>query len=222
MVVAEDLQCLKAIALLGGCRRAIWLSSQTFGRSLNISPQTASRRLISLERQQLITRAIRPDGQYVGITARGEEELKREYADYIRIFSPKRERYVLTGAVISGLGEGRYYMSIPHYRQQFEKHLQFEPFPGTLNLRLNPASIQVRRHLDRLDWIDIDGFVADNRTFGTARCLPCRIAEHPCAIVVPSRSHYPEDVVEIIAGCELRGALNLKDGSTVEVEIAHD
>ncbi|RXE55645.1 riboflavin kinase [Methanoculleus taiwanensis] len=222
MVVAEDLQCLKAIALLGGCSGPIWMSSQTFGKSLDISPQTASRRLISLERQNLITRSLRPDGQYVAVTPQGESELKREYTEYARIFSRKKERHTLAGTVISGLGEGRYYMSIPHYREQFAEKLGFEPYPGTLNIRLNPLSIQVRKELDTRHWIDIDGFTADNRTFGGAYALPCRIGGHPCAIVVPTRTHYPEDIIEVIAGCELRKELSLTDNDTVEVEITYD
>ena len=63
MVEAEDLQSLKTVALLGGCRGPIWLSSQSLGNALDISPQTASRRLIALERQQFVVRSMKPDGQ---------------------------------------------------------------------------------------------------------------------------------------------------------------
>ena len=49
MLEAGDLQCLKAIALMGGCRGPVWISSQSFGDSLSMSPQTASRRLKALE-----------------------------------------------------------------------------------------------------------------------------------------------------------------------------
>ncbi|KLK88577.1 riboflavin kinase [Methanoculleus sediminis] len=222
MVEAEDLQSLKTIALLGGCRGPIWLSSQSLGNVLDISPQTASRRLIALERQQFVVRTMKPDGQYVAVTREGEQALKREYTDYVRIFNPDQRGYTLTGTVISGLGEGRYYMSIPHYKEQFGECLGFEPFPGTLNIRLDAASIEVRKLLDHAGWIDIPGFTADDRTFGGARVLPCRIRGQKCAIVVPSRTHYPEDIIEVIAGCELRKALNLNDNDTIEVEITHD
>ncbi|MDN7013235.1 DUF120 domain-containing protein [Methanoculleus sp. FWC-SCC3] len=222
MVEAEDLQSLKTIALLGGCRGPIWLSSQSLGSVLGISPQTTSRRLIALERQQFIVRTMKPDGQYVAVTREGEQALKQEYADYVRIFNPDQRRYTLTGTVISGLGEGRYYMSIPHYKEQFGGCLGFEPFPGTLNIRLDAPSIEVRKQIDHVGWIDIPGFTADDRTFGAARVIPCRIRGHRCAIVVPSRTHYPEDTIEVIAGCELRKALNLNDNDTIEVEITHD
>jgi len=222
MVEAEDLQSLKTIALLGGCKGPIWLSSQSLGSKLGISPQTASRRLIALERQRFIVRSMKPDGQYVVVTREGEQQLRREYADYIRIFNPKRKQYVLTGTVISGLGEGRYYMSIPRYREQFNKHLGFEPFPGTLNIRLDPTSIPVREEIEHIEWFEVPGFTADDRTFGGVKALPCRIRNYECAIVEPSRTHYKTDVIEVIAELELRKALNLNDNDVIEVEISHD
>ncbi|HDR72316.1 MAG TPA: DUF120 domain-containing protein [Methanoculleus sp.] len=222
MVVADDLQCLKVIALMGGCNEKVWVSSQALAKKLDTSPQTASRRLISLENQQIITRAMRPDGQYVVVTRRGEELLRREYADYRRIFEPEGGTFVLEGAVIDGLGEGRYYVSIPGYHDQFVERLGFEPYPGTLNLQLTPACVPVRARIEALDWIEIEGFVADNRTFGNAHCLPCSVEGHPGAIVMPGRSHYPEDIIEIISPVALRKTLTLETGSTVVVEIAYD
>jgi len=78
MIPAEDLQCLKAIALRGGCRGPVFLSTQSIGTMLSISQQTASRRLKGLETQGLITRAMAPDGQHVTVTKSGEEQLRRE------------------------------------------------------------------------------------------------------------------------------------------------
>ncbi len=221
MLDAGDLQCLKAIALMGGCRGPVWISSQSLGDSLSLSPQTASRRLKSLEGQRLIDRSLRPDGQYVTVTSEGEEALRREYTEYSRIFGESGGPYSLTGSVISGLGEGRYYMSLPPYREQFRRILGKVPFPGTLNLRLSSASRDVKRKVDSLTWTRIEGFVRDGRTFGEARALPCRIGDLPCAIVVPGRSHYPDDVIEVISPVELRTALVLSDGDLVTVEVAH-
>ncbi|MDD1719324.1 MAG: DUF120 domain-containing protein [Methanoregulaceae archaeon] len=222
MLIPEDLQCLKAIALMGNARGPVWVSSQVLGGTLGASPQTASRRLQSLERQHCIARTAKPDGQYITITKEGEEELRREYAEYRRIFERGSPRYRLTGHVVTGLGEGRYYMGLPPYRQQFLEHLGFEPYPGTLNLRLDAQSIRVRRELDRHEWVPIAGFVADGRTFGSAKCLPCRIADIPCGIVVPGRTHYPEDVIEVVSPIELRPRLGLADMDQVTVEISDD
>jgi riboflavin kinase len=218
-MLPEDLQCLKTIALLGGCQSSVWISSHSLAVSLRTSPQTASRRLKSLEEQRLITRGIRSDGQHVTITRGGEEVLHREFSDYGRIFEPTNGRFVLQGNVINGLGEGRYYMSLSHYQQQFSEALGYIPFPGTLNLRLNPASTEIRKKLEVLTWLPIQGFSTENRTFGAARCLPCQIQHIPCAIVIPGRSHYPEDIIEVISEVELRRELRIDENDTVMVEV---
>ena len=107
MIPAEDLQCLKAIALQGGCKGPVFVSSQTIGDMLAISQQTASRRLKGLESQGFITRTIVADGQHVTVTVSGETELRNEYQEYCRIFSERNKGYVLSGTVVSGIGEGK-------------------------------------------------------------------------------------------------------------------
>jgi riboflavin kinase len=219
MIPAEDLQCLKVIALRGGCKNPVFVSSQTIGDMLDISPQTASRRLKGLESQGFITRTIAPDGQHVTVTSTGEEELRKEYQEYCRIFSERNNGYILTGTVVSGIGEGKYYMSLEPYKQQFKAHLGFEPYPGTLNIRLPSSRLPVRKKIEGLDWIRIKGFSTDGRTFGDAKCLPCRIGDVPCGIVVPGRTHYPEDIIEVIAPVALRRKLGVEDTDTVTVEV---
>jgi riboflavin kinase len=219
MIPAEDLQCLKAIALRGGCKSPVFVSSQTIGDMLAISQQTASRRLKGLESRGLITRTIAADGQHVTVTSRGEEELRKEYQDFCRIFSEGNKGYILSGALVSGIGEGKYYMSLEPYKQQFRTHLGFEPYPGTLNIRLPASGLPVRKKIDSLGWIRIKGFSTDGRTFGDAKCLPCRIGDVPCGIVVPGRTHYPEDIIEVIAPVALRRKLGVEDTDTVTVEV---
>jgi riboflavin kinase len=219
MISAEDLQCLKAIALRGGCKGPVFFSSQTIGEMLGISPQTASRRLKGLETQGFITRTMNPEGQHIMITGTGEDELRREYQEYNRIFSEHHRKFTLTGSVISGIGEGKYYMSLEPYKQQFNTHLGFVPYPGTLNIRITPSSLPVRKKIDALEWIRIKGFSAEGRTFGDAKCIPCRVDTVDCAIIVPGRTHYPEDIVEVIAPIALRRRLGVEDTDSVTVEV---
>jgi riboflavin kinase len=219
MIIPEDLQCLKAIALMGGLKGPVFLSSQSLGGALGTSPQTAARRLQTLEKRSLLTRSVTPDGQNVTITRDGEEALRKEYADYCRVFQVEGGGFSLRGYVTSGLGEGRYYMSLEPYVRQFVRTLGFEPYPGTLNIRLEPSVLAFRKRLDQMEWIRIEGFTANGRTFGRARCLPCRIGTTPCGIVIPGRSHYPDDVLEIIAPVSLRDAYHLADADEVKVEV---
>ena len=219
MVAPEDLQCLKAIAVRGGCHGPIFVSTQSIGEMLAISQQTASRRLIGLETSGLITRSVAADGQHVSVTRSGEDVLRREYQDYCRIFSEGGKAYQLSGAVVSGIGEGKYYMSLAPYKEQFCAVLGFEPYPGTLNIKLAPASIPVRKKIDALPWSRIKGFSTDGRTFGDARCIPCRIGTIRCGIVVPGRTHYPDDLIEVIASVALRRKLGVEDNDSITVEV---
>ncbi len=220
MAEPEDLECLKRIALRGGLNEPVFLNSQSLGAELGISPQTASRRLKSLEQQDLITRHILADGQQVSVSEEGESALRKEYCDYYRLFGGKEKQLRLPGVVESGLGEGAYYMSLRQYTEQFEKILGFVPYPGTLNLRLSPVAVQRRKRLTIADWFQVEGFVSEGRTFGQVRCLPCMIRGIPCGIVVPGRSHYPEALVEVIAPVGLRRELDLQDGDEVMIEVS--
>ena len=207
---------------MGGCKGPVHLSTQSLVEQLGISQQTASRRLRSLETAHLISRTTESLGQFVLVTKTGEELLRREFSEYCKIFDRIGGYYVLTGSVISGVGEGRYYMSIPHYQEKFTELCGFAPYPGTLNVKLNSQSVLVRKRIDTIKWISVPGFSDEHRTFGEARCIPCRIDNIPCAIVVPGRTHYPEDIIEVISGVPLRVTLGLKDNDTVEVEIGYD
>jgi len=222
MIPAEDLQCLKVIALQGGCKGPVFVSSQSIGVKLAISQQTASRRLKGFESRGLITRTIAADGQHITLSRAGEEELRKEYLDFCRIFSERSKGYLLSGSVVSGIGEGKYYMSLEPYKQQFNALLGFEPYPGTLNIRLTSSSLPVRKKIDALDWTRIKGFTTDGRTFGDAKCLPCRIGTISCGIVMPGRTHYPEDIIEVIAPMALRRKLGVEDTDAVTVEVGND
>jgi riboflavin kinase len=110
-------------------------------------------------------------------------------------------------------------MSLEPYKQQFNTHLGFVPYPGTLNIRITPSSLPVRKKIDALEWIRIKGFSAEGRTFGDAKCIPCRVDTVDCAIIVPGRTHYPEDIVEVIAPIALRRRLGVEDTDSVTVEV---
>lgn len=121
--------------------------------------------------------------------------------------------------MVSGIGEGKYYMSLGPYKEQFTAALGFEPYPGTLNIRLVPSSLAIRKKIDALDWTRIKGFSTDGRTFGDARCIPCRIGTIKCGIVVPGRTHYPDDLLEVIAPVALRRRLGVEDNDSINVEV---
>ncbi len=214
----DNISSLKKLALMGGIDGIIPLSSPEFATHISSSPQTASRRLQALEQAGYITRKVEPAGQQVMITQNGRQVLEAEYMEYRQIFTRPSTHIELTGSVITGLGEGQYYTALKGYHDQFVKLLDFEPYPGTLNIRLEGESVGCRSMLNLKDGIIIDGFKSKNRTFGGGRCYPVKLGNGTKgAIMIPDRTHYPEDIIEIISPNNLRDKLELKDGSRITV-----
>ncbi len=212
-----DILSLKKLALLGAHQKPLELSSLEFASHIESSPQTAARKLKSLEDENLITRQFLHNGQLIFITKNGLEALQRELNDYQEIFTGDGHGKVLSGRLITGLGEGQYYISLEGYRSQFRERLGFDPYPGTLNIKLDLPSIEVRKSIS--PDIGISGFTDENRTFGRGSCFIVKISDIKGAVIVPERTHYPEDIIEIIAPVNLREYLNVSDGSIVAVEV---
>ena len=215
---------LRKLALLGAIEQPIKLSSGHFAEAIKSSVQTAARRLQELERKGLVHRRIIADGQWITLTEKGVEELKKECYEYQAIFSTTNIEVEIAGRLITGLGEGKYYTTLEGYKKQFETKLGFTPFPGTLNLHLDSHSIAVRKKLNWRRGIKIEGFESENRTFGGGRCFSCKILDPRAegiksAVIIPERTHYPEDVLEIISPVYLRCELNLEEGDEVRTKV---
>lgn len=127
----------------------------------------------------------------------------------------------LEGTVFTGLGEGAYYVMKEPYRKQFMEKLGFDPYPGTLNLRLKTEyDVKARNELEAYPAIEVEGFTSEDRTFGPVKCYPLIIENKvKGALLSAMRSHYDASVLEIIASVSLRRHLKLKDGHKVKVEV---
>ena len=208
---------LKHIAMLGGTREAVSFSSKELGLALGVSQQAASQRLLDLTREGLITRNIVSRRELVKLTPKGVETLRREYADFRIIFEAAKEMN-LRGVVTSGLGEGAFYMRQKGYKEQFKRKLSYEPYEGTLNLRISGTDLAKLDIMREAEGIEIEQFEGAGRTFGGAKCFRARIHGLECAIIMPLRSHH-SDAVEVISRHNLRSRLGLNDGDSVEMII---
>lgn len=219
----DELAALKLVALDGGLAGPVKVSCSSLADRLDASSQTASRRLQRLDEAGYVERDIVSDGQWVDVTDAGEAALRKEYADYRRIFEEEAS-VTLTGTVTGGMGEGRHYISLPGYMEQFETRLGYEPFAGTLNVDLTEESVRARAGMSSLDAVPIDGWEDDERTFGPASCYSATVeydgeAYETAHIIVPERTHHDETQLEIIAPDRLRDELGLDDGDTVSVRV---
>jgi riboflavin kinase len=220
---ADGVVTLKELALLGGLDSREKLSCSGLAERLDVSTQTASRRLQQLEEGEYIEREIVSDGQWVGLTERGAQRLQAEYADYRQVFE-RDASVTLTGTVTSGMGEGRHYISLEGYMRQFREKLGYEPFAGTLNVDLEPDSVRMRARLSSFDPITIEGWENDDRTYGPAYCYPASITVDGegydrLHVIAPERTHHGDDHLELIAPAKLRAELDLEDGDEVRIDV---
>ncbi len=193
------------------------VSTTQLGRLMGISQQSASVRILDLLEAGLITRNLGARRQQLRLTDKGLEILRSEHAAYRKIFEMEG-RLPVRGRVDHGMGEGFYYMSQEGYKKQFRERLGFDPFPGTLNLRLEGRESAKLEVLQKAEGVLIDGFTSGSRTFGGAKCFVATMDSLDCAVVLPHRSHY-DDVLEVISRHKLREKLGLKDAELVEVVV---
>jgi len=218
-----EVATLKELALEGALAGTT-VTCAGLAERLGASNQTASRRLQRLDEAGLIDREVLNDGQRVQLTPDGEARLRREYADYRRVFEGADADVALHGTVTAGMGEGRHYISLPGYMEQFVDRLGYEPFAGTLNVDLDEESVRERGRMDALDPVRIDGWEDDERTYGPAFCWSATVETdtgtyEPAHVIAPERTHHGDDQLEVIAPDRLRDELGLEDGQEISVRV---
>lgn len=218
---AVDWSALYAIFKMGGHKRQVLLGTSDFGKMMGTSQQTASRRLIRLSKEGYISREMTSKGQHIAITEKGLEALKEVYGALKLGFEEKLSVIHINGVVFSGFGEGAYYVAKSGYKDQFLEKLGYQPYPGTLNIKLRTvADIKARASLDQMPGPIIKGFRNGERTYGDVKYFRVLINERVSgALLLIHRTHYGQDVLEIVSKEPLRRVLGLKDGDLVQLKV---
>lgn len=205
-----------------GSQKAIHISSVEFSKILNLSQQTASRRITNLEELGWIERKIKGKEQIIRITKKGADVILLMYKNLKQIL----QEILIVGEVTEGIGEGGYYVRIPEYLAQFQEKLGFKPYFGTLNLQLSDLNYELlEENQKNRNPIKIEGFKKEGRTYGSVDCHSCLISRLDnqdkkinAVILKIKRTHHKKNIVEILAKPFLRDVLQLKDGDRVRIE----
>ena len=205
-------------------RKGIEISSVEFGEILGLSQQTGSRRINDLEQLGWIKRKLEGKTQQISITKEGANIMLTVYKELRNLL----ESILIIGEVTEGIHEGGYYVAIKGYFEQFKEKLGFEPYKGTLNLRLSDTDNEIlREKLKNITPIIIDGFKDLNREYGPVKCFDVFISrmdnknnKRKAAILDIQRTHHKENIIEILAKPYLRDYFNLKDGDKLIIEVS--
>ncbi len=215
----DKLQLLLGIARKGGLSHGVRVSAASLGAELKVAQQTVNRWLLEMDAEGLVDRRFK------------EILLTKKAVDYLRSirealeeeFRKRQTELRISGRVVSGMHEGRYYLSIPEYKKQLRKALGFGIYPGTLNLRLDEKGILAKRKLLDAPGLEIKEFKKNGRTLGGAKLFKAKIIsrknELEGAAIIPYKSHYGLNILELVSDGYLRTGLKLKNNDEVLVAI---
>ncbi|NHI91339.1 MAG: CTP-dependent riboflavin kinase [Candidatus Lokiarchaeota archaeon] len=224
MKIDENTEFLFYVAEYGAFNEEIEITTTDFADKYNTSQQTASRKLIELEKKGYIKRIKTQKGSIIILTNTGRNILEN-IADRLNLIIKKvPKKLEIRGILETGMGEGKFYVNIPGYNNQFKDYLKFEDiFPGTLNLRLiEEKDIETRKILrtEKYPCIKIQGWKNSDRTYGDVTCYKALINDKAegAALIIDRTSH-PNEILELISPFNLREKLNLNDGDEIKVTI---
>ena len=120
-----------------------------------------------------------------------------------------------SGSVFCGIGKGSYYVGHPEYQKRFEASLGYRPYPGTLNVRLDPDSSKNVKVLRGQEGVMIAAFKVGDEGFSSLNCFDGKMGDERVTLLVIDITHYNESVAELISPVYLRGRFGLKDGDRV-------
>jgi len=217
----QHLLTLTQLLSKGAKHNFIPITTSSLGKSINKSQQAASKHLLELEQDGFIERMLSGRNVSVKITPKGYSEMVK-LSSVLRTSLELAPSYVeLKGALVSGMGEGAYYMSLKGYTKQFKEKLGYVPFPGTLNVKLSSKEhIEAVAQFYSLDCVLINGFSDEKRTYGWVKCFNAKLNNLiNCELIILERTHHDNSVIELISKINIRKTAKLKDGSNLTIKI---
>ena len=233
----------------GGKDNYLEITSSQLSKILNRSQQTASKVLIDLEKENLIERVKNNKRFGMKLSKSGFEVLQDIYNILKSSMEYSQQQHIsFKGKIVTGMGEGAYYMSLEGYKKQFRDKLGYEPFPGTLNVKIeDKLYMNSRTDLINYPSIHVEGFKNTDRSFGWVRCYPATIVKdlilhqngHRSSqnqvpesttdsnqyimtdvhVLLLERTHHDNSMLEVIGPYNLKETANLKNGDYVLISI---
>ncbi|MBS3817782.1 MAG: DUF120 domain-containing protein [Candidatus Thermoplasmatota archaeon] len=134
----------------------------------------------------------------------------------------KREKIDMSGKITSGTKKGKYFLSLEGYKKRFKDRFGFEPFEGTLNVKLKGEDLNRYERVKDKEGKTIEGFSEEDKEFGAIECFPSEVEKKDKRVgsntflVVPEKTRY-DRVMEIVSEHGLRERLDLEDGDQVKI-----
>ena len=124
----------------------------------------------------------------------------------------------ITGIVESGHKKAAFFTTLSWVREQCREKLGFIPYPGTLNMRVAPGLLE---KLKKKSSSGRSRLTPPENGYCTAELIPVDIGSIPGAVIILPHEYniHDEQVIEILAPCNLKEALNLHDSDSLTIVI---
>jgi len=217
----QHISTLSYLLSKGAKHNYVTITTDSLGKNIKKSQQSASKHLLELEQNQFIERIINGRNISIKITSKGFSEMVKLSTILQKSLNSFPSHVEIKGILVSGMGEGAYYMGLKGYTKQFKSKIGYVPFPGTLNVKINQKIHQEAiKQFINLNGIDIHSFSDGKRTYGWVKCFPAKINNLvDCDLILLERTHHDNSVVELISKLCLRKTAKLKDGSKITIKI---
>ena len=199
----------------------VTITTSSLGRNIKKSQQAASKHLLELENSDFIERIANGRKMSVKITPKGYSEMVKLSHELQKSLRSSSSNVLLKGTLVSGMGEGAYYMSLKGYTKQFKIKIGYIPFPGTFNVKLGKKEYtEAIRQFEGMDGMHIHGYSDGKRTYGWVKCFKAKLnSSFDCELIRLERSHHDTSTIELISKSNLRKIAKLSDGSKVTIMI---
>ncbi len=199
----------------------VTITTSSLGKNIKKSQQAASKHLLELENNNFIERIISGRKISVKITPKGYSEMIKLSLALQKSLTSSLSNVLFKGTLVSGMGEGAYYMSLKGYTKQFKSKIGYIPFPGTFNVKLEKKEyIEAIRQFEGIDGIHIHGYSDGKRTYGWVKCFKAKLnSSFDCELIRLERTLHDTSTIELISKSNLRKTAKLSDGSKVTIMI---
>ena len=217
----QHLLTLSFLLTKGAKHNYVTITTSSLGKNIKKSQQAASKHLLELEQNLFIERIVSGRNISVKITSKGFSEMVKLSAILQKSLDSSPSHVILKGILVSGMGEGAYYMGLKGYTKQFKPKIGYIPFLGTLNVKLDQKIHQEAiKQFEILEGIKIKSFSDDKRTYGWVKCFPAKLNNSiNCELIILERTHHDASIIELISKVCIRETGKLKDGSKVSIKI---
>lgn len=222
-ITFQHIVILSELLLSGAKNNFVELTTNEIAKKIKRSQQLASKELLDLEFFGCIKRNKKSKKYTIKVTDKGYQQVYDHFLFLKTAVESFKQGIDFEGHIITGMGEGAYYMSLNGYKKQFKEKLGYEPYPGTLNIKLNSMLfVEAKKEMLKYPAIKIEGFSDQSRTFGWVKCYPAYINDSSninSSILILERTHYDDTIIELIAPFSIKEQFSLKNGDYVKLKV---